>query len=106
MKEFNGDINFDSKYGIGSTFEFTFLLEKPEENQSSNLLRIKNPVMQTYARMSVSEYQIFNIVKSKMVVHSVIKESSESDNISIEELSLNDQSFGVSSDFEKSKSFT
>jgi signal transduction histidine kinase len=32
VKEFKGEINFVSKYGVGSTFEFTFLLEKPGKN--------------------------------------------------------------------------
>ena len=43
VNEFSGDINFDSKYGIGSVFEFTFVLDKPIENQKTNMLRILNP---------------------------------------------------------------
>ena len=48
VNEFNGDINFDSKYGIGSTFEFSFVLDKPIENQETNMLRIKNPANLSY----------------------------------------------------------
>ena len=60
VNEFNGDINFDSKYGIGSTFEFSFVLDKPIENQATNMLRIKNPANMSYQKLSLIEYARYN----------------------------------------------